>query len=422
MRNVLLSLIDWASSLTHTNMRYVASGGAWLLLAQAINLLAGFAMAIAFANLLPKETFGLYRFVLSAASIFATATFPGLNTALIRAVAEGHTDAYKPVFIARVRWGVLGALVALATSGYYWINENMTLSLSFLIVSIFISFSDPLNVYEAYRNGKKHFFYGAMAEIITRVGGVTIMIGVLLLTQNIFLLILCYFATYTALRAIFYFHTKADSLHDQILSDQNIIRSTLRYGNHLSVIYIISAVAAQIDKIIIFHYAGAAALAAYAFASVIPEQMRAAFKHLATLAYPRFVTGNLNDILEKIVRKNIIIGFCAFVGISTYAFISPFLFSLFFPEYIESVYLTQILSLAIIDVLTLLPLSALKAHGNTSTLYHFNIGTSLIQVVCITIGGMYLGMMGVVYALVTARMIAVAYLHILILTMRKKKC
>jgi O-antigen/teichoic acid export membrane protein len=399
-------------------MRYVASGGFWLLLAQGINLAAGLAMAVAFANLLPKETFGVYRFVLSVASILATATFPGLNTALIRAVASENTGAYSAVFLARIRWGVLGALAALGAAGYYWINDNVTLCLSFLILALFIPFSDPLNVYEAYRNGKKHFFYVASAEIVTRAIGVSAMILILFTTQNVPWLIFFYFLTYTSLRAIFYIHTRSDPATHKPLS-QATKKETLDYGVHLSVIYIISAIAAQVDKIVVFHYAGATSLAAYAFAVVIPEQMRSAFKHLATLAYPRFVTGNLDDILKKTFRKNIFIGICALCSIIGYMLAAPLLFTLFFPAYTEAVYLTQILALTIVDVLTLLPLSALKAHGVTNILYKFNIAISFVQVTLITLGGMYLGVLGVIYALIVSRVIAVIYLHALVLKVRK---
>lgn len=48
-----------------TDMVYLAKGGSWLFSAQVLSGALSFILAIAFANLVPKEAFGTYKYVLS---------------------------------------------------------------------------------------------------------------------------------------------------------------------------------------------------------------------------------------------------------------------------------------------------------------------------------------------------------------------
>lgn len=411
-RRIYHDTLAFAEAHTRTDMHYLTQGGFWLLLAQAVTVIAGLALSIAFANLLPKEVYGVYRFIISVASIAAAATLPGINTALTRAVAQGNGILFNTLFRERVMWGTLGALATLGTSLYYWVNGNITLSLAFLIVTLFISYSDALNVYEAWRNGKKDFRYLGLADSGTRIAGALIMIGVLWVTENVLWLVAAYFLTYTALRLIFFLDTRRTA-QGESSTPTTSASSYIHYGRHLSVQYIISSFVMHIDKIILFHYAGAAAVAAYAFAIVIPDQMRSAIKNIAVLAYPKFVSRNFADIQQALARKNMLLLLCVVILITAYVFIVPFAFPLLFPQYPESILLTQILALSLIETLSLLPLSALKAHEKTSTLYWYNIGTGIMQATLITAGGAFFGLYGVAIAYSVSRGIALSYLYLL---------
>ena len=72
------NLLRWSEKWTKTDMIYLARGGFWLTLGQVISSLSAFLLAIAFANLLPKETYGEYKYILSIASILAIPTLTGM--------------------------------------------------------------------------------------------------------------------------------------------------------------------------------------------------------------------------------------------------------------------------------------------------------------------------------------------------------
>lgn len=415
LKESTLSLLRWSQQYTKTDMSYLARGGFWLSISQVVTALSGLALAVAFANLLPKETYGVYRFILSGAAILAATGFSGLNTALTRAVAQGNYGAYFSVFKERVKWGVLGALGALGGSLYYALNGNDTLSLAFLIIAVFTPYSDALNVYTGYRSGLKDFRYGAISEIIIRVGGAFALLGTLFFTHNVLLLVFVYFSAYTVLRLAFFLHTARSVKH----TDTKISKETLVYGRHLSVMYLMSTIAAHADKIVIFHFAGATALAAYAFAIIIPDQIRTSIKNIAVLAFPKFSTSEFRDVLEGLARKNILLGLATAVVIIGYVLIAPHLFKYVFPAYEEAIFLTQLLALTLIDVLTLLPLSALKAHKKTRVLYQYHILVSVVQIILVGVGGALAGLEGTIAGLVLGRAVAVLYALSLVFSFRK---
>jgi O-antigen/teichoic acid export membrane protein len=396
-----------------TDVGYLASGSFWLFLSQAVTAVAGLGLAVAFAHLLPKEVFGVYRFVLSGASLFAVSTLSGLNTSLVRAVAQKHLAVYATVFRERVVWGCLGGMTALGASLYYFLQDNATLGCAFLIVAIFVPFSDPLNVYEAYRHGSKQFKYLALSEIAVRATGSATMVVSLLFFKNVILLVFIYFLTYSLLRLVFFLHTLTEARqHENQVGEH--AEESLRYGKHLSVMYSAGAFAMQVDKIAIFHFAGASSLAAYAFAIIIPDQIRSSLKHFANLAFPKFTVRPLPEILSGLAGKQFRLAGLIVLIILLYILVAPFLFSLLFPTYTEAIFLTQILSLTLIDGLTLLPLSALKAHGRLSELYRYHIGIGLTQVALIWLGGWYAGLHGVIAGLISSRVLGVCILFYMI--------
>lgn len=411
------TLIIWAKGRVErylkTDVGYLAKGGFWLGLSQAISALAGLALVVAFANLLPKETYGIYRFVLAAAGVLALTNLSGINVALARTVAQGGYRAYFPAFLERVKWGCLGGLGALAAALYYSIAGDTVLAGAFVIAAAFLPFSDPLNVYEAYRQGLKDFRYKALADIAVRVLSAGALVAVIMFTDSLLLLVGTYFASYALMQALFFFHTLKDAQMRAGTSDAD----TSLYGRHLSIMYVVSSLAAQADKLIVFQVGGAAVLAAYSLAILIPDQIRTGMKNIAVLAFPKYAADSFEGVQNGLARKNLHIAFGTAALAGAYILAAPFLFKTFFPAYPEAILLTQLLALGLVDTLTLLPLSMLKAHEKTRELYRYHIATSAVQILLLLAGGIWYGVYGIIAGLVASRLIAVT--HIWLLTRRR---
>ena len=157
VRGRLYRFLRWSERYTKTDMVYLTSGGFWLTLGQVVSSLSALVLAVAFANLVPPETYGTYKYLLSIASIFAIFTLPGMNTALVRAVAQGHEGLIHSVTRSRVTHSFLGSVVALVGSGYYFLNENLELSLALLVIAATLPVFDTATGNFSYLLGKSRF-------------------------------------------------------------------------------------------------------------------------------------------------------------------------------------------------------------------------------------------------------------------------
>ena len=377
---------------TKTDMVYLFKGGSWLTLGQIISSICSFLLAIAFANLLPKEIYGSYRYILSISGLLAIPTLSGINTAIIQAVARGYEGSFIKGLKTKIRWGLLGGLASLILSGYYYFNNNITLTFAFLITGIFIPFMDSFIIYGALLIGKKKFKISTIYNIIIRILSFIVIISVLFITNNIFLIIFTYFLSNTLLRLLFLFVTIK-----KIKINRKEDSETIPYGKHLSLIDIISIIASQLDKILLFHYLGAIELAIYAFAIAMPTQIKTPLKYINSLAYPKFAQKSLLEIKKGIWRKIFLYGVFRILIVVAYILAAPFIFNLFFPVYKDAIIYSQVFSLSLI-VPTGILTHVLMAHKKIKELYILKTISSFIFIVALFIGVVYYGIWGVISA------------------------
>ena len=124
-------LLRLSEKYTKTDMVYLTKGTFWLTLGQIISSASSFILAIAFANLLPKETYGVYKYILSIVSILNISTLSGINTAITQAVARKYEGSVIPAIKMKIYWGLFGSLASLILAGYYYFQGNITLTISF---------------------------------------------------------------------------------------------------------------------------------------------------------------------------------------------------------------------------------------------------------------------------------------------------
>src|SRR3989344_8935696 len=136
MKDRFLSLLRRSERYTHIDMVYLAKGGSWMSGGQAINMLVGFLVSIAFANLLPKESFGTYKFILSTVALIGIFSFLDIGTAVIQSVAKGFGNSLRQGFRANLQWSLGVSLAGFALSLYYYVQGNNLLSFAFLLAGI----------------------------------------------------------------------------------------------------------------------------------------------------------------------------------------------------------------------------------------------------------------------------------------------
>jgi hypothetical protein len=80
--------LRWLQNYTKTDMVYVAQGSFWWILGRVFSFLASFLILMAFARFATKEVYGAYQYIISMSAIIGLILLPGLDTALIRSIAQ----------------------------------------------------------------------------------------------------------------------------------------------------------------------------------------------------------------------------------------------------------------------------------------------------------------------------------------------
>lgn len=409
LKNFAYKLLRKSENYTKTDMVYLAKGGFWLTLNQVISSVASFLLAIAFANLLPKETYGIYKYILSFASILAIFTLSGMNTAIVQAVARGYEGSYSSGLKAKIRWGLLGGLAGLLVSFYYFWQGNNTLGIGFLITAVFIPFMDSLQIYTALLNAKKDFKGLAKYGVVTKIISSLATLVVLLTYNNIFLVILSYFAVNTTLRLCIHFIV----LKTQKSNDA-VDPSTITYGKYLSLLNVILTVAEQIENVLIFQFLGAVELALYSFAIAPPEQLKAVLKNMYALIFPKFSAKSKSEIMKSIDSKALKLTGAVAIMVIIYIILAPWFFQVLFPQYLNSIFLSQIYILSILPTSSLFYVAALEAHQAKRELLILRTSTNIISIVLMFVFIYFWGLMGIVIARVLSRLIHLIVAFVLV--------
>jgi O-antigen/teichoic acid export membrane protein len=395
--------LRWSEKYTKTDMVYLVKGSFWLAFAQIIASISSFILAIAFSNFLPKEVYGNYKYILSLAALINSISLTGIGAVIAQSVARKHEGILKLAFLKNFKWSLLGSVVSLCLASYYFFNQNYDLSIAMLIIATLSPLLNSFQLYTYFLNGKKDFqntaYYGFMPDIISTGA----LIGIIFITQNVLVILLTYFISNLLPTALAYFLTIK-----KYQPNNKTEAGDIKYAKHLSFMNAIQIIAAQIDKVIIFHYLGAVQLAVYFFAIAVPEQLRGFLKIGGALTLPKFSENyeqlNIMNVLHRKIPQLLLLSTVITVA---YIAIAPTLYKTLFPQYLESIYYSQIFSVnLILTTATMIITQLLQIKYQTKNLYHLNTTVSIVQIILLFIfiySGA--GILGIIYAKILGNLI-----------------
>lgn len=325
MHNVLQKLQNY----TKTDMNYLAKGSFWLMVSYVIQVSLGVITTIALANLLPKESLGTYQFILSIAAILSVITLSGLGTAITRAVAQGHDGVLRSGVRTKLKWSIGIVLASGVTALYYYINDNTLLAYSFLIVGIFAPFIESFKLYNNFLYGKEAFkdnvVLGAWRKPLPLIATLT----TIYFTDDVLTLIFVYFLSH----AISYLAVYAAVIRKYNPPKQSH-SETITLSKHLSVLRIVSMVGSHIDKILIWHFLGAASVAIFSIAQLGTKYSGGFLNTLSALVLPKVSKRDLPTLQQTLPRKVWLFTVLMAAGAGVYIAIAPFVFPLLFPQHL----------------------------------------------------------------------------------------
>ena len=132
---------------------------------------------------MPKK-FSVLTNIFSLIGILGLFALPGMQTALVRAVAKGKEGMLLLSAKTKFKWALIGVGACLAISGWYFFHRNFILGSSFLIASFLFPIPRISNLLFSFWQGKKRFDLQAKYSIIINILEGAIFIPVLFFYQQ----------------------------------------------------------------------------------------------------------------------------------------------------------------------------------------------------------------------------------------------
>jgi len=233
------------------------------------------------------------------------------------------------------------------------------------------------------------------------------MILVILLGGEVIWLITAYVSITLFSTLVFYFVT----LH-KFKPPISESKDVFQYGRSLTYIGLAGPVIGQLDNIILTHFWGPAQLAVYAIAMAIPNRAIPMIKSWVNIAFPKIAAKeprNMNDLFYQRIFQGMFVGGIITLG---YVLAAPFLFKLLLPQYMDSVFYSQLLAISFIFVMPIRYVGVLLAAQKLPRLMF--ISNSIQDVIRIILY-IVLGIWGGIFGLILAQIIG--YINGLVINM-----
>lgn len=392
----LISLLRWSEKYTKTDMVYLAQSNFWLQATSVFVSLGSLLLYIIFGHVLPKDVYGTYQYLLSVGALVSAFTLTGMSTAVTRAVARGFEGAFLESISVQLRWGLIPLTGSVIVGAYYLVHGNVTLGWGMILIGVFIPLNTTFNTYASFLAAKKDFrrsfYYSILVNapyyIAVALVAFSVQAALALLAANLIVQCIGYITAHFRTLVVYKPGTEIES-------------DTMALGKHYSAINFLTAAAAQIDNLLVFHFLGAAPLAIYSFATAIPDRLNI-FKNLTVAALPRFTQRDYADIRSTMSNKIILsVGFSLLV-IALWFVSANFLFSALFPKYISAVPYSQVYVLTVMGAFGSFFTTYFVAHNHLRTLYAYNLIAPVIQVGFLLVGIVFGGLWGLVLARVAS--------------------
>ncbi len=330
MKQKAISLLRKSEKYTETDMVYLFKNSFWVFLGQITTSISLFIMMVVLANLLPKEDFGEFRYLLSMLMVLSVFTLPSLDTALSQSTANKFSGQLKKVIKVKKIYAILATVFAFLLSGYYLYNGNTSLSYSFLFIALLMPIYGTYNSYFFYLQGIQKFNEATILQSLGKILLLVVMVVTAYLTPTTSVIIAAFMLSTAVPQILASVWTRV-----KYKEEDNFDSELISYGKYLTIIGTFPLLAVTFDKIIIWNQLGASEVAVYSIAMMIPFEGARLGRVLNQIAMPKLTANNVS--IPKLFKKIFLLEILLFLIWLTYALIAPMFFSVFFPSYTESV-------------------------------------------------------------------------------------
>jgi O-antigen/teichoic acid export membrane protein len=404
LRKKIYEILIKSQKFTQTDNIYLAKFGSFLSLGNIISTGASFVLSMAFARFIPKEIYGNYRYLLSIMTIIGIFALPGMEDAIIQAVANKYEGCFKKAVKKRVGWALWGSLACLIIGGYFFYKNDMNLTISFTIAALFFPPMESMGTYLAYLGGKKLFGVQVTYSTLTQIIASASTIVTIFFNKNLVVLVLVYFLSNTLLRGLFFLLTIKKFRPNQNCNDEFI-----KFGKNLTFLRIVHTIAGQLDRLLLFQFLGPIQLAIYSFANLPASEANIFLKNIRLLALPKMAARPHEEIKKTLIKKVIKATILMIPLVALYIFLAPYVFKIFFPQYMDSVFYSQLVFLTTVFAPASIIALTFQAKMMKKELYKFSITSPLFSIILTTILIIPYGIIGAIIAQLFSQLFTVCY-------------
>lgn len=382
------------------DIAYIKENGFWVLIGAIISFIGGFALSVAFANLLSQETYGEYKYIFSLMGMLGAITLSGSGIVISRSITKGFDGTFLNQVKLQIKTSFPAVAMGLGVGFYYLYQGNSTLGYGIVIASIFSPLLQSLNLYNSVLEGKRLFKTITLFQSIHGSLPIVVVIGSLYVFDNLIPILLTYFISHIVIHGILTFVTRT-----LYIENQNVDPEARSYSLHLSLQGVIGPISSNLDKILVFQFFGSATLATYAIATAIPQQFNIIRKGVRSLLFPKVNQGSLHSLKEGFLVNSLTLLCAGTVIFLIYYFTAPYIFKIFFPKYLEAVNLSQYFALTLVFIPTIFFSVILYSQKMTRELYVSKISVALIRILLLIIFTRTYGIYGAITALILTQIV-----------------
>jgi O-antigen/teichoic acid export membrane protein len=406
----LYSLLRWSEKYTKTDMVYFFSSNVWMNLGRVVAIATGLTLTTAFANLLSPESFGVYKYVLAAASLVGAFTLNNVSGALMRAIAQGKQHVTPGVVRTMMLWSIPASIVSCAIGVYYLLQGNSTLGYGFLFIAVFNILSNGYGLAKSVIIAKGEFGKSFLYSLPRTIFPVVVVIATLLVTKNIIWLLAAYFFSNAFASWVQYLWT----IHRfNIRGSNQDVEETVRFGKHLSVLGFFVLVSGQVDQLLLFHFSGGTELALYALALAPVREAHNLLNNFLSVLFPKLAAKSKEDARKGLSLRLKQLTFIAAALTLVYIALVPFLFTYLFPKYAASILVSQVLALIVLFQPRGVIDAYIVAHGEIKKRYVAVLSSQAVEFVLFCTLIPLFGLWGAVWATVLSEAGAALSLYLI---------
>jgi len=391
-------LADWLTNILKLDVRFYGKSFSWLSLGHVTGVVRGVATTFLMARWLAPETLGQFRYVIAMFGIVGVFSLTGMNSSVIRGVAQGDTVVARAALKRILQFAPIGSLVLALAALERYVHAEPSVAAALFIAAIAFTPYSVSGLYGPILTGFEKIKELSRVAILNNLLYALMFVIVLMNDRSLITITIAYFGFDILFRGsltLREFHR---------LPQKGSADAHMSLGHHMSGIGVMQSIAMNINQILLQRFWGYSTLASFSVASVIPEQIKNACNSLSGTFLQRLSRHTQNEKYAKATQRHFWIAVAGTAALVLGYIVSvPLLMPILFPQYPDAVIPSIVYTIGLIGIPSVIGLYYFQAHNNIKRLWRFYTWNSAIQLVSSIILVPIFGSWGAIWSRVATR-------------------